>query len=64
MNGRRNSLRSNKRFFAFVLTCVEALEAFSAMYVFVKGKILLLQAIVPSVVAFICRFSIQNLTYH
>ena len=64
MNARRKSLRRNKQFFAFVLTCVEALEAFSAMYVFVKGKIVLLQAIVPSVVAFICRISIQKLTYH
>ena len=64
MNARRKSLRRNKQFFAFVLMCVEALKAFSAMYVFVKGKIALLQAIVPSVEAFICRFFILNLTYH
>ena len=63
MNARRKSLRSNKRFFAFVLMCVYALEAFSAGYVFAKGKIASLQAIVPSVEAFICRFSIQTLTY-
>ena len=42
---------------------VEALEAFSARYVFVKGKMVSLQAIVPNVEAFICRFSIPNSTY-
>ena len=51
MNARRKSLCSNKRFFAFVLMSIEALEAFSAGYVFVKGKIVSLQAIVPSVEA-------------
>ena len=43
-------------FFAFVLMCVEVLKAFSARYGFVRGKIVLLQAIAPSVEAFICRF--------
>ena len=63
MNARPKSLCGNKRFFAFVLMCDKALEAFSAGYVFVKGKIVSLQTIVPSVKVFICRFSIQNLTY-
>ena len=45
------------------LACAEALKAFSAKYVFVKGKIVSLQAIVPSVGVIICRFSIQNLSY-
>ena len=64
MNARRKSLSSYRRFFAFVVMCVEALEAILAMYVFKKGKIVLLQAIVLSVEAFICHFCIQNLTYH
>ena len=64
MNARRKSLayKCNKQFFAFALMCVEALKAFSAWYVFVEGKIVSLQAVVPNVIAFICRFSIQNLT--
>ena len=46
MNVERQLLRSNKRFFAFVLMCLEALKAFSAKYVLVQGKIVSLQAIV------------------
>ena len=53
----------NKRFFAFVLMCVKALEAFSGKYAFVKGKIVSLQAVSPSMVATTCGFAIQNFTY-
>ena len=35
------------------LACVEALKAFSDKYVFVKGKIVSLQAIVPSCMSFL-----------